>query len=87
MQTCTSKTPAKLIIEHFAKVQRKNRVRFPCPRCGYDTMNRELIMNALSRRANVYICDRCGTEEAMADFYRLNDDLDSWSFVKSMRKE
>lgn len=87
MKTCTVKTPAKLIVERFGKVQRKSVVRFPCPRCGYDTMDGELIMNSLSRRANVYICEHCGTEESIADFYCFEDDLDSWSIVRSMRKE
>jgi predicted RNA-binding Zn-ribbon protein involved in translation (DUF1610 family) len=87
MRTSTIKTPAKLIIEQFAKVQRKKTIRFPCPRCGFDTMNGELIMNTLSRRANVYICGHCGIDESIADFYGNDDKLDSWSIVKSMRKE
>ena len=32
----------------------------PCPRCGEDWM-KELATNALSRVADVYVCDDCGT--------------------------
>ena len=40
----------------------------PCPRCGRDTMKECVHTNALSRHANIYICDACGTEEAMLKF-------------------
>jgi len=35
-----------------------------CPRCGKDTMNPELHRNTLSRVADIYVCDACGTAEA-----------------------
>ncbi len=38
-----------------------------CPRCGYRPMNPQLMLNALSRHAKVYICESCGMEEAMMD--------------------
>lgn len=79
-------TPARIIIEQFGRAQKKNVVTFPCPRCGHDTMDGVLTMNALSRRANVYICSRCGTDEAMYDFARANDDIENWSIVKAVRK-
>ena len=40
----------------------------PCPRCGKDTMKPELHTNALSRHADLYVCDQCGTAEAMLAF-------------------
>ena len=40
----------------------------PCPRCGRDTMKENIHTNALSRYADIYICDACGTEEALLKF-------------------
>ena len=37
----------------------------PCPRCGEDRMKEPVQTNALSRVADVYVCDDCGTAEAM----------------------
>ena len=39
-----------------------------CPRCGRDTMKKNIHTNALSRHADIYICDDCGTEEALLKF-------------------
>ena len=45
--------------------------KMPCPRCGRDTMKPDLHTNALSRHADgIYVCDDCGTAEAMLDFMR-----------------
>lgn len=33
-----------------------------CPRCGRDTMTPDLLTNALSRKADIMICDECGTK-------------------------
>ncbi len=40
----------------------------PCPRCGRDTMKENVYSNAFSRHADIYICDACGTEEAVLKF-------------------
>ena len=32
-----------------------------CPRCGEDRMKEPIHTNALSRIADVYVCDACGT--------------------------
>lgn len=40
----------------------------PCPRCGRDTMKELIHTNALSRHVDIYICDTCGTEEALLKF-------------------
>lgn len=37
----------------------------PCPRCGHYNMNDRTTRNALSRVAQISVCDACGTEEAM----------------------
>ena len=54
----------------------------PCPRCGRTKMKRALHHNALSRRADIYICDDCGTEEALNDFFQRNDTILDWYAVK-----
>lgn len=59
---------AKKIIESL-KARQIAGEHLPCPRCGYDNMN-ELgaTRNALSRHADVYICDACGKAEALIEF-------------------
>ena len=39
-----------------------------CPRCGRDTMKPDLYTNALSRQADIMVCDSCGSEEAILAF-------------------
>ena len=48
--------------------RQENGEHMACPRCGKDQMDPKLVHNALSRYANVYICDSCGLMEAMNDF-------------------
>ena len=38
-----------------------------CPRCKKSQLHPKRVLNALSRRADVYVCSPCGTEEAMFD--------------------
>lgn len=40
----------------------------PCPRCGRDMMKENIHTNALSRHADIYICDACGMAEALLKF-------------------
>jgi hypothetical protein len=41
-----------------------------CPICKKNYLNPRMVMNSLSRRDNkTYICDECGTKEAMDDFF------------------
>lgn len=67
-------------IVRFARQQRESSC--PCPRCGCRTMNDDPIRNALSRRAKVYICDACGTEEALEDFAGQRKPLSSWDIAQ-----
>ena len=51
-----------------------------CPRCGRDTMKPDLHTHALSRHADgIYVCDDCGTAEAMLDFMRNPLPLECWA--------
>jgi len=38
-----------------------------CPRCGDNFLDPIEAMNSLSRRRDKYICNACGTHEAMLD--------------------
>ena len=76
---------AKEVIDNFGKVQRRSKFLYPCPRCGSNTMDSELVMNSLSRKANVYICNQCGMNEAMCDYLEIDDNLEDWSIVVSLR--
>ena len=52
----------------------------PCPRCGRDTMKDQITTNALSRHADgVYVCDACGTAEALLDFMKNPLPVQSWA--------
>ena len=57
----------------------------PCPRCGKDTMKPDLHTNALSRHADLFICDQCGTAEAMLDFMNNPLPLTMWAICKPLR--
>ena len=80
------KCTAKDFVERFGQLQRKrNMEKCICPRCGKNTMSSTLGLNALSRRAYVYICSECGTNEAMCDYLEIDDNLEDWSIVVSLR--
>lgn len=66
----------KARLKEYAARQ-KNRTFTACPRCG-GWMRRELYMNCLSRRANIYICEKCGMAEALADFAQKADPVTDW---------
>ena len=54
--------------------------QMPCPRCGQDRMKPRLHTNALSRHAEgIYICDECGSSEAMLDFMNNPIPIDDWA--------
>ena len=55
---------AKSTLEWYGKHQPKENVR--CPRCG-ELMSGPTARHALSRRANIMICDQDGMKEALED--------------------
>ena len=56
----------------------------PCPRCGKGTMKPALCTNALSRVADgVFVCDDCGTQEALLAFMRNPMPVAGWAFLNS----
>jgi len=57
----------------------KNAENLTCPRCGRQNMNPVSVRNALSRYADVMVCDECGTDEAMRDFFGSPLPLTEWA--------
>ena len=51
----------------------------PCPRCGRNTMKKNIHTNALSRYVDIYICDACGTEEALLKFMHNPLPMREWA--------
>jgi len=76
---------AWLIITRFGKEQTDG--NHICPRCGQMTVKDRLHTNALSRHAKVYICDQCGTDEALRDFGHCVLPLEQWAIVQQERQE
>jgi len=55
----------KTKIEIWYQAQREGK-QLPCPRCGGE-MDPTLAHNALSRRDIIYVCNKCGMNEAIED--------------------
>lgn len=51
-----------------------------CPRCGRDTMKENIHTNALSRHADIYICDACETAEALLKFMSNPLPVTEWAY-------
>ena len=51
-----------------------------CPRCGRDTLKEIIHTNALSRHTDIYICDACGTKEALLKFMSNPLPLHEWAY-------
>jgi len=77
-------TAAKKALDKFAAGQRDG-MRL-CPRCGQLSMKDKLHTNALSRHTSVYICDRCGTDEAIREFVGNDLPLMEWAIAKLKKK-
>jgi len=54
-----------------------------CPRCGRNTLKTPQAHNALSRYADLYVCDECGMTEAMLDMMRNPLPLEQWAVFKN----
>ena len=53
-----------------------------CPRCGLSTMKPALHTNALSRHADIYVCDGCGMEEAVLAFTSAPLPMRCWAALQ-----
>ena len=76
----TDTAAAKKAVDEFAARQTDG-VNF-CPRCGKMTVKDRLHTNATSRHASVFVCDICGTDEAIRDLLRNPLPLREWAIAK-----
>jgi len=60
--------------------------RCTCTRCGMNVLNPYGERNAMSRRADVIICDDCGTSEALSDCYGRKDEINEWWIIDVIRE-
>lgn len=54
------------IIQNWNKAQKAGAI-LPCPKCGKMSVLADIGANALSRRADIMICSKCGSKEAFED--------------------
>lgn len=54
------------IIQNWNKAQKAGAI-LPCPKCGKMSVLADIGANALSRRADIMICSKCGSKEAFND--------------------
>lgn len=73
--------PKKVLFDAAVAVQRMKQQRGSfniCPRCGKSSMRDKLTHNALSRRADIYVCENCGMVEALRNAAHKTDDITEW---------
>ena len=61
------------------KARQENGTCTLCPRCGLPTMKPDLYTNALSRMADIMVCDTCGVDEAKLAFMGSPGTLYGWA--------
>lgn len=73
-----------ILLHRFAKLQREKKsiITALCPRCGAKSMDDNVYRNALSRRADIQVCDLCGTQEAILGMTDSDIPLSEWWIVK-----
>ncbi len=79
----------KLIEKRLADLKARQDAgeRLPCPRCGRMTMKPSLHTNALSRIADIMICDSCGVDEAKLAFMSAPHSLYDWALLQPVRPD
>jgi len=56
----------------------------PCPRCGHARMSTKVTRNALSRHAEIMVCDICGVDESVRVFSDNVLPISSWWCVREI---
>jgi len=79
----------KLIDKKLAdlKAAQEKGIYTKCPRCGCGTMKPELYTNALSRAADIMVCDTCGMDEAKLAFMNAPMSLYQWAGLQPDRPD
>lgn len=74
-------------IQRLEDLKARQRVgeHMACPRCGMDVMKTPVHTNALSRAADVYICDACGSTEAILAYMHQSSPLSGWAAFRPKR--
>lgn len=68
------------VLDEFKKAQRDGATRM-CPRCGQCRMDERPARNALSRAADIQICDACGMDEAIRAYTGEELPIREWAIV------
>jgi ribosomal protein L37AE/L43A len=71
---------AKEQVEKLLKEQKDGET--VCPRCGLPLMSERLHTNALSRQADVYVCNMCGMDEALRAMTKNILPFEEWDIMK-----
>ena len=58
-----------------------------CPRCGRNTMKTPLHTNALSRLADIMVCEDCGMDEAKLAWMRNPGTVYSWAALQPRKPQ
>lgn len=74
----------KELLRRYKLIQEIPYITAKCPRCGGD-MYDGVIRNAISRHEDIYVCPRCGNEEAILDMAKKVKPLDEWYAVKLLK--
>lgn len=69
----------------IVKGRQLNGVIMRCPRCGLETLWKP-TRNALSRYLDVYVCDTCGTHEALSTIIGVKEHFEDW-YINDHRNE
>lgn len=70
----------KQTIERLKLIQMDGK-NHPCPRCGRGSVS---TRTALSRSADVLVCDQCGTDEALRTMAGNPLPLADWNFAAAL---
>ena len=83
-----NKNNCKEIIELMHEMEKHFEKISPyCPRCGQMKRDPNIYHNAHSRHAVVYICNNCGTEEALLDMKETHLPFNEWAIISELNKE
>lgn len=75
-----SEAEVKKSLDHLGKTRHAGP---RCPRCGAEPDCYDHQQQALSRYAEIMVCNTCGTVEAMEDFLGEATSLTDWAIVKA----
>ena len=64
--------------------ERQQKEHLPCPKCGSDNMDEKVSRNALSRVADIQICDECGLLESLEAFDGVKHTLLNWWLIEEI---